>query len=648
MGLEAREERTLPRKPGSRAVYACLAVALVVLTVAVYLPAIRGGFLKYDDSCYVTANPHVRAGLTSAGLAWVWTASVLTHWHPLTMISHMLDVQLFGLRPGFHHLTNVLMHVAITLLLMLFLTQVTGRVWASAFTAALFAVHPLHVESVAWISGRKDVLSTLFWILAMLAYARYAAKPTLRRYVPVFLLFALGLAAKSMLVTLPVVLLLLDYWPLGRFGRTGIRRLLLEKLPLLGLSIASAAVALVFMARAEMVGGLKWMPLTVRLANAVVAYVTYLRQTIWPTDLAAFYPHPEASLPVWQVVLSAAILAVITAWAIRGRKTRPYVLTGWLWYLVTLLPVIGILQVGMQSRADRYTYVPLIGVFFAIAWGVAEFSKTRARDAVVARRALGIMGAAAVLILSALANVQARYWQDEYTLFEHALRVTRDNYVAHGNLGLQLRSRGREELALLHFRKAVRISPAYPEAHFNIAAILADRNRNREAVAHYRQGLKWAPGDSRAHHYLAGVLAKLGRTAEALAEYKIALNLDPRNPRILFDLGDLESNLGRYEDALKHLREAVKLKPGFATAHNNIGAVLFKLQRYSEAAVALTNAIRAKPDSVEMRANLAVAYYSAGEYAKAWEAVRDCAAHGGKMPPGFVRDLSRRMREPAD
>lgn len=443
-----------------------LAAALALLILLAFLPVLGNGFVNLDDGHYVTRNFWVRKGLTRGGLAWIWTANVANNWHPLTVLSHMLDCQIFGLVPAGHHLTSLFLHLANVLLLFEVLRRMTGAVWRSAAVAALFGVHPLHVESVAWVAERKDVLSAFFWILAMGAYARYALRPSLGRYLLVALAMALGLMAKPMVVTLPFVLLLLDVWPLGRlrfepgWGRR-LARLAVEKLPLLGLSAAASLVTLQYQTTSLV--DLEVVPWKLRLANAAVSYAAYLGKLLLPRNLAVFYPLP-LEIPAWKAAGAAALIAVLTALAVWRARKAPWLLVGWLWFLGTLVPVIGLVQVGRQAMADRYTYLPSIGLFLAACWGLAELAGDRAgRRAVLA--AASVM---AILALAAATRAQVRHWSDSVALFQHALEVTEDNYVAHIGLAKALATERDWAGAAEHYRAALALRPGLREVRLGL------------------------------------------------------------------------------------------------------------------------------------------------------------------------------------
>jgi len=521
----------------SRCLRLFLCLALVAACLAAYLQVQDFEFNTCDDDMYVYDNPMVRGGLSGAGVRWAFTAFHAANWHPLTWLSHQLDCQLYGLRAGGHHLTNLFFHVANTLLLFLFLAHTTREVWASVLVAALFAVHPMHVESVAWVAERKDVLSTFFWLAVMWAYAWYVAAPLVWRYLAVLLLFALGLMAKPMLVTLPLVLLLLDYWPLGRLpdesskaarGRPRpltqprlkqVRPLLTEKLPLLALTAFSCVITLIAQKSAGAMMSLAGLPLTERLANAMVAYVSYIRKVFWPYPMAFFYP--LTPVPWWQALSAALLLAVISGVVWRTRRRRPYLLVGWLWFLGTLVPVIGLVQVGGQAMADRYTYVPYIGLFIMLAWGL--------REAVASLPRFKALVAASVLLLLAASVYatwrQAGYWQDSEALFHHALKVTKNNYMAYNHLGMALNLQGRYAQAAEMFKKTIEISPAYSHAYNNLAITYAYRGRLDEAVELFKTAIRLNPKHTGFYRNLAEAYRQQGKLAAAAAVMQQAQRL---------------------------------------------------------------------------------------------------------------------------
>jgi Flp pilus assembly protein TadD len=546
-----------------------LAAALLVgATVAVFGQVAGFSFITSDDGPYVTQNPTVRAGLTGFGLRWAFGFQE-SNWHPLTWLSLMLDAEIGGGAPGVFHVTNLILHTANTLLLFWMLLEMTGALWRSCFAALLFAVHPQHVESVAWVVERKDVLSTFFWLLALLAYARRARRPgSPSRSLLVLLAFACGLASKPMLVTLPLTLLLLDFWPLERKGWV---RLVLEKLPLFALSGIAALLTLAAQSRGGALSDLGAFPLAVRLGNAAISYVAYVVKTLWPSQLAYFYPHPGRSLSVGAALACGGLLLAASAAAWGVRRRFPYVTFGWLWYVITLVPVAGVVQVGLQARADRYTYVPLIGLFVAAAWGAAELAGRSAGAAATLRLKLVVSAcAASAIALAIAAHLQTRHWRDSVTLYEHALEVTSNNAVAHANLALALLERDDLVGAIAHGREALRISPGNPEAPNHVATALSRQGNYDEAVAIYRAALALRPRDATLHSNLGAVLGEQGRL----------------------------------EEAERNVREALRLAPSSADAHNNLGVLLAGQGRYDAAVDEFTAALQLSPFDDEVRANL--------------------------------------------
>ena len=472
---------------------------LVIATLAVYWQVLNNDFVIYDDDKYVTENTHVHKGVTFDSLTWAFTSSHASNWHPLTWISHMIDYQLYGLNARGHHLTSLLFHVANTLLLFLILVRMTGTLWQSSFVAALFALHPLHVESVAWVAERKDVLSTFFMMLTVWAYILYVKKREIKGYLLVVLFFVLGLMSKPMLVTLPFILLLLDFWPLGRLcllrdtknvatgqhtnERADIFRLVLEKAPFFALAVGSSIVTFIVQERGGAMEIAKTYSIQTRIINAFVAYTEYIVDMIWPVKLALLYPHPGNSLQLWKGVVAGFALVLITILVIRKARRIPYLAVGWLWYIVTLIPVIGIVQVGSQAMADRYTYVTLIGLFIIIAWGANDLlSKWRHR-----KIWLSTLAAIILPVLIVLTWKQVQYWENGITLFKHTLRHTSNNYVIHNNLGIVLREQGRTEEAIKHYLQALRSNPDYALAHYN----LSNRSEERRVGKECRS--RWSP-----------------------------------------------------------------------------------------------------------------------------------------------------------
>ena len=524
-----------------------VAALLVAMTVAVYGRTGRHDFITFDDELYVTKNPRVLQGLGGSGVSWAFSTLSTGNYHPLAWLSHMADVDLFGLDAGRHHLVNVSLHVLNTILLFHVLFRMTGAMFRSAFVAALFAVHPLHVESVAWVAERKDLLATFFFLLTLRAYVNFVEKRTAARYAAVFVLAAMGLLSKAILVTIPFVLLLLDYWPLGRFERPGTcpppgpagrvplpwRWLVLEKLPLAGLSLAACVVALAAQTAAGATDSSGAYPLGFRVANATISCGTYLAKMFWPSALAVYYPYPATGLAAWKVALAGAALLSITALAVFEARRRPFLLAGWLWYLGTLVPVIGLVQVGQQAMADRYTYIPLVGIFVALAWGAFDLmSKVPNRS-----RILGVAGGAAVVVLAVCAWRQVGYWRDSGNLYEHALEATSDNWMMHNNLGVIRVQQGRLDEALRHYAEALRIEPGFAMSNFNVGEILLLKGDVDRSVRYLGRAAELAPGNAVVRLVLGTALSRQGRLDEAVFHLREAARLDPADPEIRRALG---------------------------------------------------------------------------------------------------------------
>jgi len=605
----------------------CLFLGLI--TLATYWQVVNHEFINYDDPVYVSKNPHIQSGLTLKSIACSFTAEVAGNWHPLTLLSHMLDCQIYGLNPGMHHLNSLLFHIANTLLLFLVLRRMTDALWQSAFVAAMFALHPLHVESVAWVSERKDVLSAFFWILTMWGYIRYVERPGVNRYLLVVLFFILGLMAKPMLVSLPFVLLLLDYWPLKRFqfGQSGGGRLVLEKLPLLAFSAASCVATYFVQQSGGLVRSLSTYPLTVRTGNALVSYINYTAKMIWPYNLSMLYPHP-LTLPWWKVVGACLLLISVSLLVILAVKRRPYLAVGWLWYIGTLVPVIGFIQVGVQAMADRYTYMPLIGLLIMIAWGVPGVVKGwRYRHMLFATTV-----AALLAILTASTYVQIRYWSNSITLFEHALHVTDKNYVINKMLGATLADQGRMTEAIRHYSEALRINPHYVEAHNNLGVVLANQGRMTEAIRHYSEALRICPTYVKAHYNLGVVLANQGKTEKAIKHYSMALQIDPGDAKLHNNLAIALENQGRMTEAIRHFSDALRINPRYVKAHYNLGVILTKLGRTTDAITRFSDALHINPEYAEAHYNLGLSLANQGKMDEAINHFSEAL----RINPGFV------------
>ena len=608
-------------------------VLLLLIAIAiVYGQVFDHDFLNYDDPKYVSGNAHVRGGLTGSGMAWAFGSAHDGNWIPLTWLSHMLDCQLFGLRSGPQHLTNVVLHAANSILLFFLFMRLTKARWPSAFVAFTFALHPLHVESVAWIAERKDVLSTLFFLLAIWAYLNYVERPGLRRYAIVAALFCCGLMSKPMVVTLPFVLLLLDFWPLRR-------RAILEKAPLLVLAAAASAIAFLAQQQTGAVAAIDVIPAGLRLANAIVSYIAYIFSFLWPSGLAVLYPYP-AEIAVWEWAGAAVLVAGLTVAAVWWSKRRPYFTVGWFWFLGTLLPVIGLIQVGVQSRADRYMYIPMIGLTIVVAWGASEFGVRRFKN-VLAYAATAICTAWAVV-----AWISVQYWENSMRLFEHALEVTNGNFVAHNNLADEFMRKGRNQDAIVQFtaasrirpndatvldnlgvafetagrpaeavpvlNKAIQIAPAYYKAHVDLGSALMATDHVEDAVSQFEQALRTKRDDPQANYALGGALMVLGRVEEARPHLLAALpkvqeevRNTPEEPNGHYNLGRLYVTLGRIDEAIPEFSEAVRLAPGDAQAHLNLGLALAERGRKPEALDQFAAAVRIDPGYVNARLNLA-------------------------------------------
>jgi tetratricopeptide (TPR) repeat protein len=543
-------------------------VVLILSTLLVFWQVRNFDFVGYDDNDYVYENPHVLNGLTENGVIWAFTTNRSANWHPLTWLSLMLDCQLFGANPGRMHLVNLILHLANTLLIFAVLKKMTGALWPSAFVAAAFAIHPMHVESVAWIAERKDVLSTLFLLLTLAAYVSYVRRRGLVRYVLTVLLFTSGLLAKPMLVTLPVLLLLLDYWPLGRFDshqtiratsgqkrqfspaydkRRVLYRAIIEKIPFIALSVVSSVITFLVQRGGSAMVDINVLPLKDRAANAFLSYARYIGKMFWPQNLAVFYPFDADRFAFWQVAMCVLLLLVISIFVIRFGRNQKYLPVGWFWFVGTLVPVIGFVQVGIQAFADRYTYIPYIGLFIMIAWGLPELiSKWPQR-----KIALGLSMVIVLTTLGICTHQQVNYWNNSFTLFSHAIEVTQNNYVAHYSRGVAYNSIGRYQDAIEAYKQAVRIKPDFVLAHYN--------------------------------------------------------------------LGVSYEGLGRYQDAAEAYKQAIKIKPDYADAHINLGVTYYKLGRYQDAVEPYKQAIRIKPDFVLAHYNLGVAYLVTGDKGSALE-----------------------------
>jgi len=588
-------------------------LALAVVTFAIYAQVIGHQFITLDDPTYIQENPMVDRGVTFRGLAWAFTTFHATNWHPLTWISHMIDCQLFGMNAGGHLLVNALIHTANTLLVFWFLFRTTHARWPSALVAALFALHPLHVESVAWASERKDTLSTFFGLLSLIAYTRYAKAPSISRYAWVAITLGLGLLAKPMLVTWPFVMLLLDYWPLGRSCSHGPvarrnrdapqgrgynafavaqtwRGLIIEKIPLFAVAAASAVMTLMAQSRGGAVRTLAHDPVGVRLPNAVVSYAKYFLLTFWPNDLAVYYPF--AGIAAWQIIGAAFLLIGITMFCFLQRKSAPYLMMGWLWFLGTLIPVIGLVQVGGQIMADRYFYVPSIGLFIALVFGVAEIAKRwRVMPALSAAIAGGVL-----LVLAMLTNAEVQRWRNSFTLFEHTLAVTPPNLRIEHNLGVALGASDRYNEAAAHFEKALQIDPNFYDGLVAMGVTRAHQGQLPEAIGYFQAAIRSQPDAPKARVQLAQALWNEKRDEAALEEMRRASQLAPEDAAIRADFGLALALVGKLPEAIEQLHEALRMNPNNAEAHSNLGLALLASGKARESITEFEMALRLKPE----------------------------------------------------
>ncbi len=577
-------------------------LVLAAITFAVFGQTAGFGFVNYDDDIYVYENPVVEKGLTLKGAVWALTYGKIGHWHPLTWLTHMADCQIYGLWAGGHHLTNVALHAVAAVLLFLALREMTGSLWRSAFVAAVFAIHPLRAESVAWISERKDVLSGVFFMLTLWAYARYARQPSRGRYAAVAVWYGLGLLCKNTLVTLPFVLLLLDWWPLHRVtpdGAGGGRvkalfwGLVKEKIPLFLLSVGSCVATFLV---PEKVSDTVQLPLVERVENAVASYGVYLRQMVFPVGLAIPYPNPPNGLLFGEAVRAFILLAVISIVVLACWKKRPYLLAGWLWYLGILVPMIGIIQISYYSHADRYTYLPQIGICVAITWLVAEWR--------VSRVALGGLMAGMLALFMVCAWQQTAYWQNSETLWTYTLACTADNDIAQNNLGLVLMQKGRMDAAITCFQKALQIRPDYADARNNLGYALLQMGKGDAAITFFRQALQIRPDLAAAHNNLGMALFEKGRADEAIAHFQSALQIEPGLATAHNNLGNALLQTGKGDAAITCFQQALQIRPDFAEAHDNLGNALLQTGKVDEAIAHCQRALQIKPDDAEACVNL--------------------------------------------
>ncbi|MBN1787785.1 MAG: tetratricopeptide repeat protein [Sedimentisphaerales bacterium] len=565
-----------------------ISICLIIATFAIYWPVYRHDFVRYDDGTYVIYNTNIHSGLNLKSIRWAFTAGYASNWHPLTWISHTVDYQLFKDAPGGHHIVNVLFHILNTILLFYVLWKMTDTIWASAFVAAAFALHPLHVESVAWVAERKDLLSTFFWILTMWAYTCYVRSLKFKWYLLTLLLFILGLMSKPMLVTVPFVLLLLDYWPLERkFSQ----RLLIEKIPLLICSAASCVITFISQQRGGATRLIESFSLTTRVENSIVSYITYIMKMFWPSRLAVFYPHPGNTLSTIKVVLCALLLLLISIYFIYKMRRHRFLAVGWLWYLGTMVPVIGLVQVGAQAMADRYTYMTLTGLFIIIAFSAKEFiPKWRNKNIV-----LGSLAVITLTASTAAAARQVRHWKNDLSLFGHAIQVTENNYVMIDNYAITLITQGQYDQAGRYFSKSLSIKPDSPNVHNNLGNLLMRNNRIKEAEEHFRLAIKYKPDFKEAYYNLYTALREQGRFEEAGGCCAQALSIDPNFVKAYLCLAIISNDMKKYEQAIEYSNKALEIEPANIYAYNCLGIALAGLGRTDEAIQAYRTALQINP-----------------------------------------------------
>jgi protein O-mannosyl-transferase len=594
-----------------------LAITLGLTTIVLYWPATRNHFVNYDDPVYVQSNIQVQKGMTWENIEWAFCHPVSCNWHPVTMLSHMLDCQFYGVDAWGHHLTSLLLHALNTVLLFLLLHCLTGAVWRSAWVAALFAVHPLHVESVAWVAERKDVLSTCFGFLALLFYVCYArgeesgspeSRATPRRAGRFHLsgsywlacgCFAFGLMSKPMLVTWPFVMWLLDYWPLSRFQAGRVWPLVIEKIPFLILAVVSSTVTFLVQQQEGAVQAFINLPLGMRCENAVISYCRYLLKLVWPVDLAIFYPH-HGYWPFTRVLLAAMLLTGLSVVFWLQRRRCPFLLMGWLWFIGTLVPVIGLVQVGEQSMADRYTYIPSVGIFILISWGAYALSQ-RWRHAVTM---LSLAGSAAIILCFVTTRQQIGYWKNSEALFRHALQVTENNDIAHNNLGTALFEQGQTNAAISQFQEALRINPAYAEAHMNLGDLLSTIGQTDLALSELQHAVQLKPAYTDAHYNFGNLLARQGQTDAAILQFKATIRFKANDAQSRENLGDLLVGSGLTNAAISQFQESIKLKPDDTELHYKLGNLLAKVNQTDAAIGQFQAAIRIKPEFAQSHNNL--------------------------------------------
>ncbi len=606
---------------------------LIVLTVIAFWQVRHNDFIDLDDGLYITNNSHIKEGLTLKSIYWAFTSTQNGQWSPVAFLSHLLDYTFFGLNAGGHHFTNLLFHTVNALLLFFLLRRITATVWQSAFVAVIFALHPLHVESVAWVAERRDVLHALFFLLTIWAYINYLEKQKRGRQICVLLCFILAVMSKPMAVTLPFTLFLLDYWPLGRY-RIGKRdqepklfaalspetigqgvpfaRLLKEKLSLFFIGIVISLFTLLFVWWTKSLSSLESLPLMARMENAAISYIEYILKVFWPNPLAVLYPHP-ITLPVWKAVFATLLLLTITILVILGRKKHPYLIVGWLWYVITLLPVIGLLQTGIQSMADRFMYMPMIGLLIMGIYGISDICKKWPYR----RLTLTTLSILLLLTLTVSTRAQVKHWRNSETLFRHTLQVTNNNYLIHNILGTVLAAQGRDQEALFHFNKSLEINFYNADTHCNRGVLLLRKGEYREAIPSFLMALQIDRDRLQALTNLGIILSKYGKVEEATAYFSEAIRINPNYEEAYFNQGDLLLQIKKYEEAIHYFNTALRINSKNSKTYNSLGVALLGLGRAEKALDCYQKALDINPDDTDAHCNLGSLFLRQGKYEKA-------------------------------
>ena len=623
-----------------------ICILLVIATFIAYMQVLKYGFItSFDDTKYLTSNWNIKAGLTKESIVWAFSTSYAANWHPLTWLSHMLDYELYGMEPFGHHLTSLIFHITNTVLLFGVLLKMTGALWRSALVAVLFALHPLNVESVAWVAERKNVLSTFFLLLTLWAYVKYVDKKNAGNYLLVVLFLALGLMSKPMLVTLPFVLLLLDFWPLKRFSKVRPTRLILEKVPLFILIIGSCVATFIAQRSGGAMRSSEFSSLYFRIANALVSYFEYLRNMLWPSGLSVFYPHPGAALPIWKPIACTILLVAITIWIVKGIRRAPYLAVGWFWYLGTLVPVIGIVQVGEQAMADRYTYVPLIGIFIALAWSLPEHIKPRKG------KFLPVLSGIVISLLIALTWIQVSHWKNSITLFKHAINVTDTKYLGvatlHAFMADAYHREGELGIAISGFKKSLDLDPANLYSLNNLAATLAEQGNLKEGLSYARKLTRLHPDYVPGLITMGNILEETGKLDQAQKYYEQVLKRDSDSFENYLNLANILYRKGNLKGAIPHYKKVIILNPNLLEAHYNLGNIFGQLDQPIDAKKEFEQAIRCDKNQPMPHYGLGVIELQAGNYLKAIEAFEQALRLNPELDQArrFLAQASEKIRQ---